>query len=209
MPFELGRPFGAPNEPEFQKKVLLSLLSLFERLDGPVILEDFYEDPPAGHSYEQLGWSCPVKFSRPVAESDDEALRLILAEVEMLRPWYNLSLEERGRTTFGLLGLEITQLIKFLTEFLVGTPKNPRGDLTVGEVFRFACEDIKMWYLESATAKSNVINSREVVDWFWGETEAGKLFLDLCPKCLSHEDSGVRNVAKSQFVPRAQKHRLV
>ena len=134
MPFELGRPFGAPNEPEFQKKVLLSLLSLFERLDGPVILEDFYEDPPAGHSYEQLG-SCPVKFSRPVAESDDEALRLILAEVEMLRPWYNLSLEERGRTTFGLLGLEITQLIKFLTEFLVGTPKNPREDLTVGEVF--------------------------------------------------------------------------
>ena len=176
---------------------------------GPLFWKIFTKIRRQGILTSNWGGHAQLSFSRPVAESDDEALRLILAEVEMLRPWYNLSLEERGRTTFGLLGLEITQLIKFLTEFLVGTPKNPREDLTVGEVFRFACEDIKMWYLESATAKSNVINSREVVDWFWGETEAGKLFLDLCPKCLSHEDSGVRNVAKSQFVPRAQKHRLV
>ncbi len=30
MPFELGRPLGAPDEPEFQKKVLLAALNLLE-----------------------------------------------------------------------------------------------------------------------------------------------------------------------------------
>ena len=40
VPFELGRPFGAPNEVEFQRKVLHNCLELLERESGPV-LEDF------------------------------------------------------------------------------------------------------------------------------------------------------------------------
>ena len=45
VPFMLGRPFGAPNAPDFQRKVLRALLALFERSAGPV-LEDFPEDAP-------------------------------------------------------------------------------------------------------------------------------------------------------------------
>ena len=44
VPFELGRPFGAANEPGFQRRVLLDALKMLERTDGP-ILEDF-PDPP-------------------------------------------------------------------------------------------------------------------------------------------------------------------
>ena len=208
MPFELGRPFGAPNEPEFQTKVLSSLLSLLERTDGPVVLEDFDEDPPGGHSFEQRGAFCPVGFPKPAVEGDTEALREIFSEIDFLKPWYNLSLDERGRTTYGLSGLGIKEAAEFLAEFLEGTPKNPREDMTLGEVFRFTCEDVKMWYLEAAAAKSDVQNSRSAADWFWGETNAGKLFLDLHPKCIKHEDEGIRHVGKTQLVPRAQEHRF-
>ena len=45
MPFELGRPFGAANEPGFQRRVLLDALKLLERKDGP-ILEDSPDTPP-------------------------------------------------------------------------------------------------------------------------------------------------------------------
>ena len=36
VPFELGRPMGAPNDPEFQKKVLRAALGLLDRDGGPV-----------------------------------------------------------------------------------------------------------------------------------------------------------------------------
>ena len=46
VPFPLGRPFGAPDEPAFQSRVLRAALALLERDDGPVILEDFPDDAP-------------------------------------------------------------------------------------------------------------------------------------------------------------------
>ena len=35
VPFELGRPFGAPNDADFQSEVLRAALALLERPDGP------------------------------------------------------------------------------------------------------------------------------------------------------------------------------
>ena len=97
VPFELGRPFGAPNEPVFQTKVLRSVLALFERVDGPVILDDFDEDPPSGYSYDQVGSTCPISFLQARAETDASILQLVLDEIDRLRPWYNLAVEKRGR----------------------------------------------------------------------------------------------------------------
>ena len=47
----LGRPFGAPNAPDFQRSVLRALLALFERPSGPV-LEDFPDDAPTAEARE-------------------------------------------------------------------------------------------------------------------------------------------------------------
>ena len=44
--FELGRPLGVPDDPAFQKRVLLAALRLLDTDSGPV-LEDFGEDAPA------------------------------------------------------------------------------------------------------------------------------------------------------------------
>ena len=59
VPFELGRPFGAPHEPDFQRRVLRAALGLLERRDGPVVLEDFPDDAPVVDDDEADGWSCP------------------------------------------------------------------------------------------------------------------------------------------------------
>jgi hypothetical protein len=208
VPFELGRPFGAPDEPAFQTKILRTVLALFERDDGPVILEDFDEDPPGGHSYDQSGWTCPVSFPKPKTETKPALHQSVLDEIGQLAPWSNLALEERGRTAFGVSQLDIAEAAAFVASFLDGLPENPRDDIALGETLRFACEDIKMWYQEAATSKPGVTNSRAVADWFWGDTAAGVLFLAVYPICLRSADAGVRRVADSQFIPRAQEHRL-
>ena len=67
VPFELGRPFSAPNNPEFQTKVLKSLLKTLDAENGPV-LTDFDEDAPlspADMGTEQKGWACPIELQAP------------------------------------------------------------------------------------------------------------------------------------------------
>ena len=60
VPFEMGRPIGVPNDPEFQKRVLRAALHLLEVENGPV-LEDFPEEAPiSDEGIETL--SCPVSF---------------------------------------------------------------------------------------------------------------------------------------------------
>ena len=68
VPFELGRPFGAPHAPDFQMRVLKSALALLERTDGPVILEDFPDDAPDSNSAASL--VCPVNFPKPPNPDD-------------------------------------------------------------------------------------------------------------------------------------------
>jgi hypothetical protein len=76
----LGRPFGAPNEPDFQRKVLRVPLALFEWPAGPV-LEDFPEDAPAGELESEI-FACPVSF----AHAKPETGRLANALFEEIAP---------------------------------------------------------------------------------------------------------------------------
>ena len=54
----LGRPVGEPEDPGFQLRVLRHALSLLERTDGPVILDDFPDDPPG--LTDTSGWTPPA-----------------------------------------------------------------------------------------------------------------------------------------------------
>src|SRR5277367_2440651 len=54
----LGRPVGEPDDTPFQFRVLRHALGLLERTDGPVILEDFSDDPPG--LTDTPGWTPPV-----------------------------------------------------------------------------------------------------------------------------------------------------
>src|SRR5688572_3305021 len=100
----LGRPFGVPGDPAFQRRVLLHLLRLFERDAGPV-LEDFPEDAPAAKSDAESGFACPVSFVK--AADDRDPASAMLREIAQLAPWYDLARKRRGRTSFGISGLSI------------------------------------------------------------------------------------------------------
>jgi hypothetical protein len=63
---QLGRPLGEPGDAQFQRRVLMAALGLLERTDGPVILEDFIEDPP--------GWRDTPNWRAPRLEQFSAAL---------------------------------------------------------------------------------------------------------------------------------------
>ncbi len=207
VPFELGRPFGAPNEPEFQTRVLRDVLALFEHEGPSPVLEDFPDDAPGGEM-DITGWTCPIALPSVAETVTPELLRAVLTEIDGLAPWHQVAIENRGHTATGVLGIPIEETASFLFEVLENVPESPKQDIPVGEAFRQSCEELKTYYLEAATAKPGATSSRELADWFWGGTAAGRLLLALYPASLGSADEGIKRVAETQLVPRLQKHRL-
>ncbi|MFO7875372.1 MAG: hypothetical protein R6U55_02170 [Desulfovermiculus sp.] len=179
VPFELGRPLGAPNQPEFQKKVALAALKLLEAEQGPV-LESFPEEAPEvapAESEEAAIWSCPVSFAPQQAEmSDHEQLVANLQqEVTELRPWYDLGLEKRGRTAMATF--EPQTAANLLAEYLTnGSDHSSNMEFSPGVALRLAAQDIKAYYFEAVTSRpgAQTPDSKTFSNWFWNETAAGK-----------------------------------
>lgn len=206
VPFELGRPFGAPNDPEFQMRVLRAALALLESEDGPVLVVDFPEDAPVT-SEEGAAWACPVNLAPPPREQSQLGAALA-AEMGALAPWYDLAVRTRGRTTVGASGMDIQKAADFIAGFLAGKRDNPPPGVSLAEALKLTFEDIKAWYLEAATARPGSPPSDVLADWFWGETVAGHILLDLYRVCLASDDEGLLILAKGFFLPRSQMHRL-
>ena len=210
VPFELGRPFGAPDEPEFQTKVLRATLALLERQDGPPILDDFPDEAPGSAEVDMTGWTCPIPLPPPETSDIPALLASILAEISSLAPWQKLAAETRGRTAVGAARMDIEASARFLHVLLIdnGAADVPSTELSLGQAFRGASEDMKSFYMEAATAQPGRASSHALADWFWGGTAAGRLLLALHPVCLDATDAGVKRVALGQLVPRQQMHRL-
>jgi hypothetical protein len=68
---QLGRPLGEPGDAGFQRRVLLAALRLLERTDGPVLLEDFNEDPPGWR--DTPGWHPPALANPTVSPETPNA----------------------------------------------------------------------------------------------------------------------------------------
>lgn len=212
VPFELGRPLGAPNVPDFQRRVIVAALQLLEAARGPV-LADFPEDAPTAPMEADTGWACPILLPReePVAMHDLEARAL--HEVEQLAPWYDLARTTRGLTTVGLSGLEPSDMVQFLARFLDDSPPENEGQsyrsgLSLGEAFKLASEDLKAYCLEAASVQPNGQSSgpaaRTLATWFWQDTATGRLFRAIHAACVDHAAPGVQAIVKSAFVPRSQ-----
>ncbi|MBE89701.1 MAG: hypothetical protein CMM76_09725, partial [Rhodospirillaceae bacterium] len=135
VPFELGRPLGVPNDAEFQHKVIASAFALLERDAGPV-LEDFPEDVPGGtpseDEFELAGQVCPIDLPPPVS-GDSDILQALEAEIGRLAPWYEMAVNERGRTTVGVSKVEIPDAARFVVGMAQKkAPEVPCGDLERG-----------------------------------------------------------------------------
>lgn len=204
IPFMLGRPFGAPNAPAFQRKVLIAALELLEAGEGPV-LEDFPEDAPAvAHDDEPQGLACPINLGagRRAGAGEDPA-QLMLGEIAQLQPWHDIAARRGGRGASDLTGLDVEALARFAASYLGASPLpsyDPR--MFAAEALKRACDDLKAFYVEAASAQPGKSDPVALEQWFWRETAAGKLFLMLRQACMRSADPGLRTLGEKMLVPR-------
>ena len=207
VPFELGRPFGAPNRPEFQTRVLLAALQLLERRDGSPILEDFPEEAPVFQADTETAWACPVSFV-PNHECRSERLRPVLIEIEQLKPWHEVYVESRGGAAPSVSGLELKHIVSLLGDLADGNHEpETESDLELREVIRLGCDDLRTWYSEAAQGQPGRGTHKQIEDWFWKETAAAHLIAATAKELEQHSDPFIRALAKRAMVPRIyQKH---
>lgn len=209
VPFELGRPLGAPDNPDFQRQVLLAALKLFEAASGPVLV-DFPVEAPVDPC-EPTVWACPI--SLPSAEDglgDVARLeRAFVREVAQMSTWYEAAKEKRGRTTYGVSGLLPREAAEFLAGFLEGeAPANPRPELELPWLLKLVSEDLKAYYQEAITAQpGGQTASRRLTDWFFGETVAGQVFLRLRSLFAASQDPNIQKLGNMLLVPASQASR--
>lgn len=199
VPFELGRPFGAAQNAAFQGRVLRRALSLATRTDVPV--EDWFpEDAPAEASEDGEPWACPVTFAPPASAENDQAGRLS-EEINLLRPWHDRAVEQRGGSAVGISGMAVEEAAQWLTRFLDEIPTEaPAANLSVADAFKLAAEDLKLYYLEAASAQPGG-SARDLNDWFWNATAAGRLLQQLRAALKDAEDPALRIFATATLVP--------
>ena len=163
VPFPLGRPLGAANNPDFQHRVIAAGLDLLNRSNGPV-LEDFPEEAP--DQDHATAMACPVSFIRPTSETTSWSDRLC-HELSTLKPWYDLGKRRRnGRTLAGVSNTSIEEIIRRLAEHL-DTATLPTDDLVW---FKHASEDAKTYYLEAMTAQPGEQNPANLHKLLWTQT---------------------------------------
>ncbi len=202
VPFMLGRPLGVPGDAAFQRRVVLAALGLFARERGPV-LEDYPEEAPAVVNADEMeGMACPVRFGGDATPATLPAQ--VLAEVTQLRSWYDIALARRGRTTLGAAGASVEDLVRYLGSFTNGESPAPwRGDVTPANLLRLACEEIKAFYFEADAGQPGVRSPARLLQWFWHETAAGRLFFALAQAGAKSTDAQTRHFAKQSLLPRA------
>jgi hypothetical protein len=200
VPFELGRPFGAPNEPDFQRRVLRTALELLERDDGPVVLADFPDDAPAMEG--EAHWACPLAF-RPPPEDRPRLVTATLDEMERLAPWHEIYVERRGSAAPASSGLERQQVVKLLGQ-LAGGDASPEleTDAPIQEWLRLGCDDLRTWYLEAAQGQPGRGAATPLRDWFWRDTAAARLIGSAAMTLLEHPNRLVQHLAGRALVPR-------
>lgn len=204
MPFELGRPLGVPNDPEFQLGVLRATLALLAEPAGPV-LQDYPVEAPAVAAAEEP-WACALPLPPlPEAATPAEALgRRLSQEIGLLRPWYDESVRTRGRTAVGVSGLDasaIDTMANTLARIAGGEmPAAPEG---VGDgrpwTVRLIADDLKTFYFEAAAAqpRSRPPTSSELNTWLFGETALADVIYAAREALAANEDAAWQTVGRT------------
>lgn len=204
VPFELGRPFGAPNEPDFQRRVLRTALELLERDDGPVVLADFPDDAPAiaTDGEREASWACPISFQLP-PEDRPPLVTATLDEIARLAPWHEIYVERRGSAAPAASGLARQQVAKLLGQLAEGdvSPQVETDD-PLQEWLRLGCDDLRTWYMEAAQGQPGRGSATDLRDWFWRDTAAAHLIGVAATALLTHPDRIVQFLAGRALVPR-------
>jgi hypothetical protein len=200
VPFELGRPFGPPSDPAFQKRVVLAALRLLEQETGPVVIEDFPDDDP--RAIPDPSWRPPFIPTAVVIRSAESLAAGLETEILLLRGAHELWVSEHQRTTVGLSGLPIGECARYVADWLSGkAPPSPREGFSAPLILRFVVDDVKAFCLEAAAAGPAKPSSRQLGDWLWNETAAGAAIHALRASLQEAEDERLRLIVSSFMVP--------
>jgi hypothetical protein len=200
VPFQLGRPFGPPSDPVFQRRVVLAALGMLEHAAGPVVIEDFPDDDP--RQREDPAWREPALPAVPADRSAEVLADRLAAEVALLADAHRRFVVERRRTTAGLSGLSPPLIAECIGAWLHGRqPPSRRDGVSPLLLLRFAADDLKAYCLEAAAAGPASPSARQLVGWFWRETAAGAALAALRHMLLGSDNERVRLIAGNFLVP--------
>jgi hypothetical protein len=196
----LGRPFGPPSDPAFQRRVLLAALRLLERPDGPVLIEDFPDDDP--RAQPDPAWRPPLPAAAPAAGSAPALAAQLDAEIGQLRPAHERWLAGHRRTTVGLSAFSIEDCARYVADWLRGAaPPSRREGISAPLLLRFAVDDLKAYCLEAAAAGAAKPSSRQLGDWLWNDSATGAAIRALRAAYLASEDGRLKLIAGNFLVP--------
>ncbi len=189
-------------------RVLKACLGLLEADSGPA-LEDYPEDVPVeAHRNEDdmIGMVCEIELPPPPSD-DNDLTQALLAEIDRMQPWYEMAVNQRGRTTVGLSGFSIADAARYLMDF-IEDPSTPsrREDLEAGPLLKLACEDLKAYYGEAMSAQPGMSSSLAVEHWLWNETTLGRMFWKFRAANTGHPDRYTRYLAQRTLIPDRQVH---
>ncbi len=203
VPFELGRPLGAPEDPAFQRRVIKAALGMLEGPPGPRIV-DFPDDAPADAAVEdEEGWACPVSFPPPETGAPTTFAGRLAAEVAQLKPWHEVWKRKRGHSGVGAARADVEAIAAFVGEYADGgdpAPATPGADMADG--MKLAVNDLMTYYQEAANAQPGAAGSFQAVsDWFWGQTEAGRALIEARRRGMASDDARLAAVTGRLILP--------
>ena len=189
--FELGRPFGIPDDAAFQRRVMQGALDLFERTDGPLIAD--YPEHVAEEA-DFTGWACPINLAPGAGDT-------LAAEIDRLAAWYDRAIAAQGRTTVGVSGLDMPAAGKLVAAAL-------QDSLPPAQPLKQAIDDLKAYYLEAASAFPDPGSSRTRKAWLWDETILARSLIALQPKLAASADAQHKILGNLTMIPATERHRL-
>ena len=189
--FELGRPFGIPDDAAFQSRVLRAALDLLRRTDGPV-LADYPEEAPEVTDFS--GWACPINLAPAAVDT-------LAAEIDRLATWYDRARAARDRTTVGVSGLDMPAAGALVEQAL-------NGALPEAQTLKEAVDDLRAYYLEAASAFPDPGTPATRKKWFWEETKLAQALLALQPKLAGSDDAQHKILGNLTLIPASERYRL-
>ena len=209
VPFELGRPLGAPKDSTFQTRVIAAALGLLEAASGPIVLQDFPDNDPT--AVDVPHWQPPFDLAYGMLDLDDGAALdcTLRQEVRAVAPFHDRFVASNGRTTIGLSGLTIDECAARLAASLSGaSPDSHDPAVSPVQALRWAVDDLKAYYFEAMAADGAMPSSRQMQAWFWDRTLVGRLIVALRRQLLASEDKRSQAIGRMNLVPGAQVLRL-
>jgi hypothetical protein len=126
-------------------------------------------------------------------------------EITLLEPWYKESIRLFNRPRLdGLTMNSPEEMINYLVSFVVDPnietfiPGQP-----ITRALKLIADDLKYFYYQAAMARPDNVSDIQLSNWFFGETLAGKLLINIRKICLEHENPNLKIIGRTNFLPNA------